>query len=150
MSLVRAIALDLDATIAAQDVVSTEVAQAIAEARLRGLRLLLVTGRTLSSLKVHFPGLIDDIDAVVAAKGSVLVGSDRHRLLAERVNRCLADSLERRGMGIRRSAASPGHRTRSTPRPPRKCAPGRGFQRLSRLRSRTPTATTVAVRRASI
>ena len=102
MSWVRAIALDLDGTIATHDVVAPEVLSAVVRARLRGLRLLLVTGRTIAALEGQFPGLITEFDAVVAENGAVLVGLDRHRLLADPVNRALADSLGRRGMGMNR------------------------------------------------
>ena len=102
MSWVRAIALDLDGTIASHDVVSPDVINAIANARLRGFRMLLVTGRTIKSLENQFPGLITQFDAVVAENGSVLVGQDRHRLLADPVNPALADSLEHRGIRMNR------------------------------------------------
>jgi len=102
MSWVRAIALDLDGTIASHDVVAPDVVRAVGQARLRGFRVLLVTGRTVKALEKQFPGLITHFDAVVAENGSVLVGLDRHRWLAEPVNRALADSLEQRGVCLNR------------------------------------------------
>ena len=98
MSWVRAVALDLDGTIATRDVVSADVLRAIVAARASGLRVLLVTGRTVAALERGFPGLVGEFDAVVAENGCVLVGPDRHRLLAEPVNRALADALEDRGI----------------------------------------------------
>jgi hypothetical protein len=102
MSWVRAVALDLDGTIAAGDVVSADVLRAIVGARASGLRVVLVTGRTVGSLERGFPGLIGEFDAVVAENGCVLVGQDRHRLLAEPVNPALADALEYRGIRLSR------------------------------------------------
>ena len=66
MSWVRAIALDLDGTIASHDVVAPDVVRAVGQARLRGFRVLLVTGRTVKALEKQFPGLITHFDAVVA------------------------------------------------------------------------------------
>ena len=75
MSWVRAIALDLDGTIATHDVVAPEVLSAVVRARRRGLRLLLVTGRTIAALESQFPGLITEFDAVVAENGCGSRGS---------------------------------------------------------------------------
>ncbi len=102
MSWVRAVALDLDGTIATGDVVSAEVLRAVAGARASGLRVFLVTGRTVSALERGFPGLIAQFDAVVAENGCVLVGLDRQRSLAEPVNPVLADALEHHGIGLSR------------------------------------------------
>lgn len=102
MSWVRAVALDLDGTIASRDAVAADVVEAIARARRRGTLLFLVTGRTVASLDRGFPGLIEQFDGVVAENGCVLVGVGRHRLLAEPVSRDLAAALEHRGMRLGR------------------------------------------------
>jgi phosphoglycolate phosphatase (TIGR01487 family) len=102
MGWIRAIAVDLDGTIATNDVVSEGVLRAIRDARRCHVRVLLVTGRTVAALDEHFPGLIGRFDAVVAENGCVLMGLGRHRLLVEPVNRGLADGLQQRGIHLDR------------------------------------------------
>lgn len=54
MSWIRAIAVDLDGTIATDDVIAPEVLDAIKHAQYRGVRMLLVTGRTIAALRTGF------------------------------------------------------------------------------------------------
>jgi hydroxymethylpyrimidine pyrophosphatase-like HAD family hydrolase/energy-coupling factor transporter ATP-binding protein EcfA2 len=70
--MMRAVAMDLDGTIAWDDRVHPAVLDALAEVREAGISTLLVTGRTLESLDTMFAGLRDLFDAVVAENGAVL------------------------------------------------------------------------------
>jgi hydroxymethylpyrimidine pyrophosphatase-like HAD family hydrolase len=65
------IALDYDGTIARQDRVDPSVLQAIAEARARGIIVVLVTGRILAALR-RAAGDLHFVDGVVAENGAVL------------------------------------------------------------------------------
>ena len=64
------LALDYDGTIARDGVLDPDVKSAIAEARARGIVVVLVTGRILSDLK-RVTGGIEFVDAVVAENGAV-------------------------------------------------------------------------------
>jgi hydroxymethylpyrimidine pyrophosphatase-like HAD family hydrolase len=66
-----AIALDYDGTIAHDDRLDPTVREAIAEARARGITVLLVTGRILDELK-RVAGDLHVVDAVVAENGGVV------------------------------------------------------------------------------
>ncbi|MGI8415495.1 MAG: HAD hydrolase family protein [Nakamurella sp.] len=100
MSWIRAIAVDLDGTIATDDVIAPEVLDAIKHAQYRGVRMLLVTGRTIAALRTGFPGPIEDFDAVVAENGGVLMVDGRHRLLADPVNPSLIQALLGQGIPL--------------------------------------------------
>ena len=102
MGWIRAVALDLDGTIASADAVDEATLDAVKAARYRGVRVLLVTGRTVQSLHAGFPGLVDAFDVVVAENGAVLVAEGRHQLLAEPVPARLADRLQSCGIGVHR------------------------------------------------
>ena len=65
------IALDYDGTIAQGDRLDPSVRAAIADARTRGITVLLVTGRILSELR-RVAGDLHFVDAVVAENGAVL------------------------------------------------------------------------------
>ena len=65
------IALDYDGTIAQGDRLDPSVRGAIADARTRGITVLLVTGRILSELR-RVAGDLHFVDAVVAENGAVL------------------------------------------------------------------------------
>lgn len=65
------IALDYDGTIARGDVLDPTVRAAIADARTRGLTVLLVTGRILDALR-HVAGDLHFVDGVVAENGAVV------------------------------------------------------------------------------
>lgn len=101
MSWIRAIATDLDGTIAEDDVISVDALDAIKQARYQGLSVVLVTGRTLQALREQFPGLVDHFDAVVAENGAVLLAAGRERPLAEPVSPALAQALSARGVPFR-------------------------------------------------
>jgi hydroxymethylpyrimidine pyrophosphatase-like HAD family hydrolase len=65
------IALDYDGTIAQGDRLDTAVREAIADARTRGITVLLVTGRILRELR-RVAGDLHFVDGVVAENGAVL------------------------------------------------------------------------------
>jgi haloacid dehalogenase-like hydrolase len=61
----RAVAVDFDGTLAEGEV-APETLAALSEARARGIRVILVTGRIMSELRAVFPEVDDRVDAVVA------------------------------------------------------------------------------------
>src|SRR6185503_2789316 len=65
------LALDYDGTIATDRGIDLSVRDAIADARTRGITVLLVTGRILSELR-RVAGDLHFVDAVVAENGAVL------------------------------------------------------------------------------
>jgi hydroxymethylpyrimidine pyrophosphatase-like HAD family hydrolase len=65
------LALDYDGTIARDDRADPSVLDAIAEARRRGIAVMLVTGRRLDDLR-RVAGKLDFVDAVVAENGALV------------------------------------------------------------------------------
>ena len=96
----RVVALDFDGTLA-DGVVAPATLAALTEARARGVRVILVTGRTMSELRAVFPEVDDHIDAVVAENGALLVTHDGVRLLAAPVGRAVSAALTGRGVAHR-------------------------------------------------
>ena len=74
------LALDYDGTIARDGILDPDVKTAIAEARARGIVVILVTGRILADLK-HAAGNLQFVDAVVAENGAVLAFPNGHSWL---------------------------------------------------------------------
>ncbi len=101
MSYFRAVATDLDGTLAYHDEVDPEVIEALREIRTRGIRTVLVTGRILAELRQVFPTLEDEFDLVVAENGGVLSGPTGVRPLSSPVDPDLAQALTRRDVPIR-------------------------------------------------
>ncbi len=99
----RAVALDLDGTLAVNDRVAPEVLAAIDKAR-QERAMLLVTGRVRRDLDRVFPGLVTHFDAVVTENGAVLtVGrTGETRLLQEPVDPAVDRALAERGVGCGR------------------------------------------------
>jgi len=92
------LALDYDGTIACDGALSPEVKAAIAEARARGVVVVIVTGRILSDLK-RVAGNLDFVDAVVAENGAVLsFPNGQTRLVGHRPPQAFLDSLSRCGV----------------------------------------------------
>ena len=79
----RALALDYDGTLAHDGVVAAQTLAAVADTGARGTKLVLVTGRRLSSVAKAFPRL-EVFDRVVAENGAVLYDprTERLRILA--------------------------------------------------------------------
>ncbi|HEU4691764.1 MAG TPA: HAD-IIB family hydrolase, partial [Vicinamibacterales bacterium] len=65
------LALDYDGTIARDDRLDPAVREAIAEARHRGVSMMLVTGRTLDDLQ-RVAGELSFVDGVVAENGAIV------------------------------------------------------------------------------
>jgi hydroxymethylpyrimidine pyrophosphatase-like HAD family hydrolase len=98
----RAIAVDLDGTIADGQRVSEIAMAAIDDAREDGLVAVMVTGRILAELEGDFPGLVERFDAVVAENGAVLALGDDIRDLAPPVDEAISRALTVRGVAFRR------------------------------------------------
>lgn len=92
----QVIALDFDGTIARNDTLDPEVGRAIAEARARGIFVVLVTGRILSALE-RVLGDLQLVDAVVAENGAVMKfpASGYTAVLAPPPSEALLDALTR-------------------------------------------------------
>lgn len=102
MGFVRAVALDLDGTLADHDRVSTAALAAVDAVRDDGVAVVLSTGRILGELDAAFPELAAHLDAVVAENGCVLrVGRDV-RDLAPAIDAALPRALVRRQVAMRR------------------------------------------------
>lgn len=98
----RAVALDFDGTLTTGERPSSAVLAALAEARGRGHRLVLVTGRTMAHLRSGFADVDDWFDAIVAENGAVLHTPAGSQVLAQPVDPALADALARRGVAVDR------------------------------------------------
>jgi hydroxymethylpyrimidine pyrophosphatase-like HAD family hydrolase len=97
----RAVALDLDGTLAFGDRIPPEVLAALDAAR-ADRALILVTGRIGNELDRVFPGLTAHFDAVVTENGAVLrTGKETHRL-HEPVDSSIETALTDRGIATRR------------------------------------------------
>jgi len=97
----RAVAVDFDGTLTAGPVAPGTLA-ALAEARARQIRVILVTGRIISDLRTVFPEVDDSIDAIVAENGAVLVARADIRRLADPVPAAVSTGLAARGVACRR------------------------------------------------
>ncbi len=75
------LALDYDGTIAHDGVLDSDVRTSIAEARARGIVVILVTGRILSDLR-RVAGNLHFVDAVVAENGAVIAFPNGHSWLS--------------------------------------------------------------------
>ena len=93
----RAVAVDYDGTLAEGQIVPDTLA-ALADARARGIRVILVTGRIMNELRTVFPEVEDHVDAVVAENGAVLVTPVGVRQLAAQVDRAVSAALGARGV----------------------------------------------------
>ena len=96
----RVVALDFDGTLA-DGLVAPATLAALTEARARGIRVILVTGRIMSELRAVFPEVDEHVDAVVAENGALLVTHGGVRLLAAPVGRTVSAALAGRGVAHR-------------------------------------------------
>jgi hydroxymethylpyrimidine pyrophosphatase-like HAD family hydrolase len=96
----KAIAIDFDGTLAEGGAPSPSVLAAVRSARDLGLRLLLVTGRTLTGLWQVFPDVDEHFDLTVAENGAILRAAEGHRRLARPVDPELAIALQGRGISV--------------------------------------------------
>ncbi len=97
----RAVAVDYDGTLA-DGAVAPDTLAALAEARARGIRVILVTGRIVNELRAVFADVEDHVDALVAENGAVLVTSLGVRRLAAPIDRAVSWELSARGVVHRR------------------------------------------------
>lgn len=94
----RVLALDYDGTIAQDGVLNPDVKSAIAEARARGIIVVLVTGRILFDLK-RLMGDLSFFDAIVAENGAVLSFLSGHsRVIGQAPPAAFLNELRRRGL----------------------------------------------------
>ena len=92
------LALDYDGTIARDGALDPEVRVSIAEARARGIAVVIVTGRILSELK-QLAGDLQFVDAVVAENGAVLDFPNGYsRLLGNAPPAVFIEELRRRNL----------------------------------------------------
>ena len=96
----RAVAVDYDGTLA-EGAVAPDTLAAVAEARARGIRVILVTGRIMSELRQVFPDVGDHLDAVVAENGGLLITAAGVRDLASPIARAVSPGLYARGVAHR-------------------------------------------------
>lgn len=100
------LALDYDGTIARDDRLDPSVRDAIAEARTRGVTVLIVTGRILDDLR-RVAGELHFVDGVIAENGAVLhfPESGHTALLGPPLPQTFLDELGRRGISFRGGSA---------------------------------------------
>ena len=98
------IALDYDGTISEHDRLHPAVREAIADARTRGITVLVVTGRSLDALR-RVAGDLHFVDVVIGENGAVVhfPGNDYTTTLAPAVPAAMTLELQRRGI-----SAAPG------------------------------------------
>jgi hydroxymethylpyrimidine pyrophosphatase-like HAD family hydrolase len=95
------LALDYDGTIARDSVLSPDIKAAIAEARARGIVVIIVTGRILSDLR-SVAGDLNFVDAIVSENGAVLAFSNGQTLqVAHLPPQIFFEELQRRGIAFR-------------------------------------------------
>ena len=96
----KAVAIDFDGTLAEGGPPAASVLAAVRSARSLGLRLLLVTGRTLPDLWQVFPEVHEHFDLTVAENGAILRVREGHRRLARPVDPELARALRGRHIPV--------------------------------------------------
>lgn len=101
-SLIRALAIDYDGTLAGENGPTPAVLDAIAQSRAAGIRVLLVTGRILTELLAAFPEALERFDAVVAENGAVVAAGRSERALVPAVGEAIDEALSARAIGFRR------------------------------------------------
>ncbi|MGD0375722.1 MAG: HAD hydrolase family protein [Streptosporangiaceae bacterium] len=97
----RAVAADYDGTLA-EGPVAPDTLAALTEARARGIRVILVTGRIMSELSAVFPEVEEHFDAIVAENGGLVVTPVGVRLLAAPVGQPVSAALTARGVAHRK------------------------------------------------
>src|ERR1700735_3625734 len=96
----RAVPIASDGTLA-DGRVKPDTLAALAEARARQIRVIVVTGRIMSELQAVFPDAWDHVDAIVADNGAVLATRAGVRLLARPPDRSGGARRARWGAGPR-------------------------------------------------
>ena len=92
-----ALATDYDGTLATDGFVESQTVEALRRLRQTGRRVILVTGRTMVSLREVFPRL-QEFDSIVAENGGTLYdpATGSERLLAEAPSEAFLRLLQRR------------------------------------------------------
>ena len=96
----RAVALDLDGTLAENDLLAETAMTAIRASR-DERRIILVTGRVFDDLEAAFPGLWREFDALVTENGAVLHTGSGAWPLASPVDPAVGRALAERGVASR-------------------------------------------------
>jgi hydroxymethylpyrimidine pyrophosphatase-like HAD family hydrolase len=96
----RAVALDLDGTLADGNQLTESVRAAVKATRAQR-RMILATGRTFENLEAGLPGLWRGFDAVVTENGAVLHTGAGARPLASPVDSAVREALAERGVPAR-------------------------------------------------
>ena len=95
------LALDYDGTIAQDGVLAPGIKPALAEARARGIVVMIATGRILSDLR-SLCGDLSFVDAIVAENGAVLAfPNGQTRILGRLPPQSFFNELQRRGVAFR-------------------------------------------------
>ena len=94
----RAVALDVDGTLAQHNRVEIETLAAVRQVIARGLTVIAVSGRTLEDLDATYPGLREELSAVVAENGAVVASPLGIRDLADPVDPAIRTVLDARGV----------------------------------------------------
>jgi len=95
------LALDYDGTIAQDGVLAPGIKPALAEARARGIVVIIATGRILSDLR-SLCGDLSFVDAIVAENGAVLAfPNGQTRILGRLPPLSFFNELQRRGVAFR-------------------------------------------------
>ena len=94
-----ALATDYDGTLADEGIVQPDTIEALRRFRASGRRLILVTGRTMSSLLGVFPS-VDEFDRIVAENGATLYNpsTKSERVLTEAGEGSFLEALRIRGV----------------------------------------------------
>ena len=94
-----ALATDYDGTIACDSMVDDDTVAALQALKQTGRRLLLVTGRTMESLRAAFPNL-KLFDRVVAENGAIVFdpATERETVIAPEPPAAFVEALRRRGV----------------------------------------------------
>ena len=98
----HAVAVDYDGTLTGSDRPSPDVLAAIAQVRVDGRRVVLVTGRILAQLRSVFPGVDEHFDAIVGENGAMVAHGGRDRALSAPVPGELDVALAARGVAFQR------------------------------------------------
>jgi hypothetical protein len=95
------LALDYDGTIARDAVLNPEVRRSIGQVRIRGITVVIATGRILNDLR-RVAGNLRFVDAVVAENGAVVAFPETGQsvLLAPRAPQSLVDELRRQSIPL--------------------------------------------------
>jgi len=99
---VRAVAVDFDGTLTPGGRPPEPVLDALADARRRGIAVILATGRIMGELEAVFPDVAAHVDLLVTEDGAVLGGPGGSRHLADPLPAALDAELARRGVPFRR------------------------------------------------